>query len=72
MVMNMYTLMFFLGALSASRFPSQIGLPGQRPVIATGIRALIHLSAVKGGKTGPAMNPMIATAWVRGEGEEQQ
>ncbi|CAN0573673.1 unnamed protein product, partial [Laminaria digitata] len=43
----------------------QIGLPAQRPVIATGIRALIHLSAVKGGKTGPAMNPMIATAWVR-------
>ncbi|CAN0389475.1 unnamed protein product [Pylaiella littoralis] len=42
---------------------TQIGLPGQRPVIATGIRALIHLSAVKGGKTGPAMNPMIATAW---------
>lgn len=34
-------------------------------MIATGIRALIHLSAVKGGKTGPAMNPMIATAWVR-------
>ncbi|CAM9865246.1 unnamed protein product [Ascophyllum nodosum] len=42
---------------------TQIGLPGQRPIIATGIRALIHLSAVKDGKTGPAMNPMIATAW---------
>ncbi|CAN0078831.1 unnamed protein product, partial [Hapterophycus canaliculatus] len=42
---------------------TQIGLPAQRPVIATGIRALIHLSAAKGGLTGPAMNPMIATAW---------
>ncbi|CAM9301920.1 unnamed protein product [Phaeothamnion confervicola] len=38
---------------------TQIGLPAQRPVIASGIRALIVL----GGKTGPAMNPMIAAAW---------
>lgn len=61
---------FFLVPFSFSSyrflcFNRQIGLPGQRPVIAVGIRALIHLSAVKDGKTGPAMNPMIATAWVR-------
>jgi hypothetical protein len=38
----------------------QIGLPGQRPIIASGIRGLIY----HGYKTGPAMNPMIAFAWV--------
>jgi glycerol uptake facilitator-like aquaporin len=39
---------------------TQFGLPAQRPIIAAGIRALIYY----GGKTGPAMNPMIAFAWV--------
>mmetsp|Transcript_9604 Transcript_9604/g.14447 ORF Transcript_9604/g.14447 Transcript_9604/m.14447 type:complete len:221 (-) Transcript_9604:55-717(-) len=38
---------------------TQVGLPGQRPIIASGIRSLIYY----GGKTGPAMNPMIAFSW---------
>ncbi|KAG5189246.1 aquaporin-like protein [Tribonema minus] len=38
---------------------TQIGLPAQRPIIAGGIRTLIYY----GGKTGPAMNPMIALSW---------
>lgn len=37
-----------------------VGLPGQRPIIAAGVRGLIIL----GGKySGPAMNPMVAFAW---------
>ncbi|CAM9406025.1 unnamed protein product [Discosporangium mesarthrocarpum] len=39
---------------------TQIGLPSQRVIIATAIRALIYYN---GGKSGPAMNPMIAVSW---------
>ncbi|CAM9341320.1 unnamed protein product [Choristocarpus tenellus] len=39
---------------------TQVGLPSQRVVIATAIRALIYYNA---GKSGPAMNPMIALSW---------
>jgi len=38
---------------------TKVGLPGQRPIIAIGIRSLIYVGA----HTGPAMNPMIAFGW---------
>ncbi|CAM9292029.1 unnamed protein product [Chrysoparadoxa australica] len=38
---------------------TRVGLPAQRPLIAAGIRGLIF----NGGKTGPAMNPMIGWSW---------